>query len=273
MTVVRWRKPDDTTTFLGDSQNTIINGLAQYTEDLDEDARIDAFLDTIDKWRLIEKLYIPDEILIKRLEEFKKWCSSKTGEDPGRLMEEIALLSLRCLRGADVIKSYQSYAAQFDLLVSGSSRSWLLIMQILHLDNKYRSIMVEAKNLNNRVNDNQFSRFCYHIQNTFTNTVQLGIFYTRFGATGFPMKETKSKRQRKLSDAQATQILFHAKNNKFVVVFNQEEILALDQAGSLISILEKKIRQVEGWTGLPINEDVTILEVDLPKHLARYFHE
>ena len=122
-------------------------------------------------------LYQPDAIFIKRLEEFRDWCVHKSGEDKGQLMEEIAFLSLRCLDGYESVASFQSYAAQVDLLMSGSTPMWMVLMNHLHLDTKYRSIAVEAKNLDEKVSDNQFSRFCYHMQNMFESTAQLGIFW------------------------------------------------------------------------------------------------
>jgi hypothetical protein len=257
-----------------DSEKLLLEGMEKYVQEAGEEAFIDRLFDTIEKWKLEERLYQPDSILIERLSQFEKWCAEQIDEDPGRLMEEIALLAFRCLKGFESVKSYQSYAAQIDLLISGSTPAWMLIMKILHIDIGRRSIVVEAKNLNKKVDDKQFSRFCYHIQNTFTNTTQLGVFFTRFGATGFREREKAKNgiRQRSLRDAQATQILFHARYNKYVVVFEKEEILSLCKPGSLIKILEEKIRTIEEWTGLSSESTSVLPEIDLPEHLSKYFH-
>jgi len=227
----------------------------------------------LNNWNIVDELYIPDEQLINRLSDFERWCKTKRGEDPGKLMEEVAFLALRCLKGYEVVKNYQSYAGQIDLVVAGSDQDWVVIMNYLHLDVKYRSIVVEAKNLASRVDDKQFSRFCYHLQNTFEGTAQLGIFFTRIGATGFP-KSTKSTketpRQRLLRDSQATQILFHAKTRKFVVVLEQEDILKLSIPGSLLRILESKIRGIEQWSGLNVDITDKPIEIDIPPHLLKH---
>jgi len=258
---------------LNDSEKTLLAGIEKYVEEVGEESLIDVFFDTINNWNLAERLYQPDTVLIERLDQFDKWCVAQTGEDPGRLMEEITLLAFRCLKGFESVKSYQSYAAQIDLLISGSTPAWILILKILHIDIRHRSIVVEAKNINKKVDDKQFSRFCHHIQNTFTNTAQLGVFFTRLGATGFREREkgNNNVRQRSLRDAQATQVLFHARNNKYVVVFDKDDILSLCKRGSLIKILEEKIRCIEEWTGLPSQDTSSIPEIDLPKHLSKYF--
>lgn len=223
-------------------------------------------------WNAPEYFYEPSSQLKKRLEEYKNWCTTNIGEDPGKLMEEIALLAMKCLQGYENVKSYQSYAAQIDLLISGSSENWCLLMEYLHLDNRYRSIVVEAKNLNKKVDDKQFSRFCYHLQNTFVNTSQLGLFFTRYGATGFPErgKGTIRTRQRSIKDAQATQIIFHARHNKFVIVLDHEDIIQLDQAGMLPKIIEAKIRETEQWSGLNLDITEELAVVDLPEHLRKH---
>lgn len=258
---------------LNESEKFLLAGMEKYIQEVGEEALIDRFLDTVESWKLAERLYQPDAALIKRLDEFEKWCIEQTDEDPGRLMEEIALLAFRCLKGFESIKSYQSYAAQIDLLISGSTPAWILMLKILHIDIGHRSIVVEAKNLSKKVDDKQFSRFCYHIQNTFTNTAQLGVFFTRLGASGFQERDKVNNgvRQRSLRDAQVTQLLFHARNNKYVVVLEKDEILSLRNPGSLIKILEEKIRTIEEWTGLSSADTSVMPEIDLPEHLSKYF--
>jgi hypothetical protein len=219
-----------------------------------------------------EYLYQPDKALLKRLEDYERWCQTKKGEDPGKLMEEIAYLGFRGLKGWDGIKCYQSYAAQHDLVITGSEYDWRLLIEYLHLDWIQRTIIVEAKNTDEKVNDQQFSRLCGILQNKFETTGSLGVFFTRNGATGFSDgNEGKEQvRRRVLRDAQATQVLFHAKTKKFVVVFVHEDIQSLKEPGSLPRLLEAKIRAVEEWTGLSIEFSEDYKEIDLPEHMAQY---
>lgn len=229
----------------------------------------------LDNWRLAEYLYVPDEPLRVRLTDFKRWCESKTDEDPGTLMEELAYLAFRCLKGRSSVKSYQSYAAQHDLVISGSETEWLLLMILLHLPPRGRTIVVEAKNLSEPVSDAQFSRLCGILQNKFSELGHLGIFFTRFGASGFPdTGDGKSKeRRRSLKDARATQILFHARTGKSVVVFKEKDIQALASPGALIRLLEAKIRDIEEATGLDLSFNEDWSEVDLPPHMSKYIDE
>lgn len=214
-------------------------------------------------FHLEDCLYVPDEALKQRLNEYKQWCSDRTGEDPGKLMEEICYLSFRCLSGWESIKSFQSYAPQHDLVISGSTPHWLYLMVYLHLPVEGRTIVAEAKNLEKPVNEAQFSRLCSIIQNKFSRLSHLGVFFTRRGATGF-------NKHRCLRDAKATQVLFYASTNKFVVVLNDSDILELDKAGALPRILERKIRDVAEGAGISHEISEEWREVMLPDHLSKY---
>lgn len=229
----------------------------------------------MNKWLIPENYFIPDQNLIRRIEDYTEWCAGRKDEDGGLLMEEIAYLAFRCLKGYERIMSYRSYSAQHDLEISGSTKEWILITRYLHLPDTGRSIIVEAKNLDAPVNDQQFSRLCGILENKFKITSHLGVFFTRNGATGFP---TASKRVTALKDARATQILFHAKTNKFVVVLDDSDIKKLKDKGSLLAILESKIQDVESATptGLPSGFEEEELEdfmkTELPSHLKKYIN-
>lgn len=241
----------------------------------DEGRLCSEFSAIFDNWNSADYLYSPDDCLISRIADYKQWCETREGEDAGQLMEEIALLTFRCLKGWESIKSYQSYAQQHDLVISGSKSSWFVLMRYLHLPREGRTIVVEAKNLADRVSDSQFSRLCGIIQNKFAETCHLGIFFTRSGASGFPnpseLEEAES-RQRRLRDARATQILFHAKTGKFVVVLDHEDLQRLTQKGALPRILEAKIRDVEEAGGLSLQFNENWTEIDLPPHLSRHMN-
>ena len=175
------------------------------------------------------------------------------------------------VQGFNSVKSYQSYAAQLDLVITGSDIDWRALMEYLHLNWQRRIIVIEAKNLENRVDDKQFARLCGILEHMFSDTAALGVFFSRYGASGFPNSDERSNRARVLRDAQATQVIFHARTNKFVIVLDHEDILQLSKPGALPKILEAKIRNVEEWTGLPSDSvDSEFCVVDLPSHLRRY---
>ena len=231
------------------------------------------FIRLFGNFNLADSLYVPDEALVNRLQDFERWCETRDGEDPGHLMEEIAFLAMRCLKGREAINSYQSYAAQHDLLISGSTAAWFLIMEHLHLPTDGRTIVVEAKNLDQRVTDAQFSRLCGVIQNKLQATCHLGIFFSREGASGFPKppnREDEETRQRVLRDARATQVLFHARTCKFVIVLDRNDLRLLSQSGGLLRVLEAKIRDAEQGSGVSLQFDEQWDEVDLPGHLSQY---
>lgn len=221
-------------------------------------------------------LYEPDDCLRKRVNEYVEWCRNRKGENPGHLMEELALLAFKCLKGWNSLLSYQSYAAQHDLVVEGSDIFWMYLLYYLHLPFQGRSILIEAKNEETPVSDSQLSRLASIMQNKFEVLCDLGVFFTRTGASGFPERseipETGDKqvRQRRLEYARATQILFHAKTHKFIIVLDDLDIRALVDKGALPRILEAKIRDVEEATGLPITFEGNWNQIDLPPHLRQY---
>jgi len=226
------------------------------------------------------KLYRPDEDLKKCVIEYTNWVrevqnptiDKKRNKElklvGGQLMEKIAYLSFRCLVGKGAIKSYQSSSGpQHDLVITGSSPHWKLLIALLRL--KMDKVVLEAKNTDGVVTDAQFSRLCFIVENKFQNQCQLGIFFTRQGATGFP--KTNDKRQRILKDAKATQIIFHAKTGKYIIVFDHEDIVKLILPGALPSLIRSKINDVEDVSGLSLKYDEDLNEMDdLPPHLAIY---
>lgn len=241
--------------------------------DWDEGRLASEFSAFFDNWEYADELYDPDDHLISRIADYNQWYETRAGEDPGQLMEEIAFLSFRRLRGWESIKSYQSYAQQHDLVIAGSRPWWFILIKYLHLLPERRTILIEAKNRDDRVSDSDFSRLCGIIQNKLAETCNLGIFFTREGASGFSglteLGETGS-RQRSLRDARATQVLFHAKTGKFVVVLNHDDLQLLTQKGALPRILEAKIRDVEEAAGLSLQFNENWTETDLPPHLSQY---
>jgi hypothetical protein len=233
---------------------------------------------------LADYVYEPDDTLISRIADYQTWCQTESGEDAGQLMEEIAYLAFRCLKGRGELNSYQSYDAQHDLVVDGNQELWNQLMDYLHLPRTGRTILVEAKNKKNKksnklragnqevetkVSAKEFSRLCAVIQNKFTTTCHLGIFFTRFGASGFPHED----RSITLSFAWATQVIFHAITEKFVVVLTHKDILSLVNKGALPRILEEKIREVEAAKarGMTFENNYEGQKRPiLPPHLAKY---
>lgn len=246
----------------------------------------DALSEITSTFNYYENLYVPNEALTDKIDEYRQWCAKwihandkkdkeairRLNQVAGTLMEELACLTFLCVSGLDSIKSYQSYAAQYDLIVSGSTQAWMMLTKLLHLPDTSRSIVIEAKNTQDAVSDAQFSRLCSKIVSQFAELCYLGIFFTREGASGFP-KPDDSTRQRSLRDSRATQVIFHAKTGKFVVVLDDADIERLAVKGALPRILEAKIRDVEEVSGLSLEFTEDWVEVDLPKHLVQLVND
>lgn len=241
--------------------NQVLNGLSGL-EELDPKTRQD-FLES-EGW--VEILYSPTGELINRLKEYFDWCSNKRNENPGELLEEIAYLIFKSLKGVGNIRSFQSYAAQHDLIVDGSSPNWQILMMYLHLSRDGRTIVVECKNQSDSISDQQFSRLCGLLQNKFEKTSELGIFISHTSASGFPKKKTK---ERQLKDARATQALFHAKSNKFVIVIDHKDLELILNGIPLPKIIEAKIREVEASALVELSFNENWQEVVLPPHLKK----
>ena len=169
----------------------------------------------------------------------------------------------------DDIDSYQSAIAQYDLDVRGSSKNSFYLMEYLHLPPGGRGFIIEAKDRKTRVSTEQFLRICALLQNTHSSTVHLGVFFTRKGASGFP---TPDRNVQALNHSRAVQALFHAKTEKYVVVFDKADIAQLKEAGGLLKMLRLKIEEIEKGTGeyLAFHKVNTSRRyVMLPDHLAR----
>ncbi|MBI5298170.1 MAG: hypothetical protein HY869_22055 [Chloroflexi bacterium] len=202
-----------------------------------------------------------------RLKDYFDWCSGLKEESPGDLLEEIAYLLFQCFEGVGNTRSYQSYAPQHDLVVDGESNAWIYLMHYLHLPISGRTIVVECKNQEDPITDQQFSRLCGILQNKFQDLAHLGVFISHTPATGFPVK---GKKKRALSDSRATQALFHAKTSKYVVVVDHEDLVNISKGISFAKILESKIREVEASTGINLEFAENWEEILLPPHLAKH---
>lgn len=229
----------------------------------------------LDKLRFPENVYIPDERLITRINDYKRWRNKEKAENSGELMEEIALLVFLSLQQSPNefnIESYPSYAHQYDLVVDGPrepTTNWHRLIKYLGLSDVSSIVVVEAKNTKEQVSLSQFSRMCAILQNHFANSCQLGVFFTREGVSGFPGKD--GKQQRSLKFSKAAQIIFFAKTNKYIVAIDEHEFDRLMQPGGFIRLLDEKIREVEKVTGVDrFDQDVSLKKSLLPDHLAKW---
>jgi hypothetical protein len=211
-------------------------------------------------------IYEPSKVLISLLDSYFEWCEVPSREiDPGELMEEIAWVAFQSLKGGVELISYRSHSAQIDVEVSSSQELWFKLMTYLQLPERSRSILVEAKNLKKRISDAQFSRLCFLIENQFSQSCCLGVFFTTKGASGFD--------RLCLINARATQLLFHAKTQKFVIVLDKNDLRRLYKRGGLPRVLQEKIKEVESsykkridlGNGIDIEQ-----QPKLPPHLAKY---
>lgn len=213
--------------------------------------------------------YRPDKKITELLTQLKTYIQKKSPlkserERAGKLMEQIAFLSLGALQGVKSIKSYQSVSAQYDLLVYGEELFWKNLFSLLGAINLPRGIIVEAKAYSKPIEDRHFSRLCNLVELNLENSIGIGIFFTIKGATGFPQRG--GRRKRAISDCWFRQVLFYAKTRKPILVLDAEDIFSLDKNGSLIKILARKIREIEELSGLPTEVEEWEV-VDLPPHL------
>ena len=215
-------------------------------------------------------LYRPNPKISELLTELKEYIKNNNPskverQRAGELMEQIAFLALCGLEGVNAVKNFQSVSAQYDLLVSGEEVSWRRLFSILGVTNLPKGILVEAKAYAKPIEDKHFSRLCNLIQLNLENSVGIGIFFTIKGATGFPQRD--GRRRRAISDCWFRQVLFYAKTNKPIVVLDAEDIFSLDNNGSLIKLLERKISDIEELTGLPVEVEEWEV-IDIPSHLG-----
>ncbi|QLE60002.1 hypothetical protein [Nostoc sp. TCL26-01] len=219
---------------------------------------------------VINWLYTPDIQLSDYLDEIKYYLQKEKPTDSerqqaGYLLEGILTLSFKGLVGYSEIKSYQSASHQYDFLISGDGADWDIICNRLFLKD-YRGIVAEAKATEEVVSVAQFSRLCSIMTLELFNTVGLGVFFTLKGAAGFP---NTSSRQRCVSYARLCQLLFYARHNKKIVVFDKDDIFELNQNGALIKILIRKIKEIEQLSGLKTAPVTEPIDVDLPERLKK----
>jgi hypothetical protein len=225
-----------------------------------------------ENYRFYDNLYKPHPELEEAIERYESSFSGrKSTSKQGELLEEVAYLVFRGLGVDKEIRSFRSFDSQLDLIVSGIEvGGWNLMNRLLGLPKESSmKIILEAKNTNKQIDSQIFSRLCFLLQHRHGFQCSLGIFFARKGATGFPKR---GKAQNALSAARATQILFHVATGKYIVVFDQEDILNLKSPGSLIRLLQLKIRDVEDAVGTReyISGEKIEIETHLPPHLRKY---
>jgi hypothetical protein len=212
--------------------------------------------------------YVPSDELKQKIDQYLQAFGANQKSDI--LLEQVAFLTFLSLKAPIEIESYQSYAPQLDLVVSGVAAPlnlWRFFMEFIGLQAN-SVIVVEAKSHSKPVSDAQFSRFCGILHNQFSVLCRLGIFFSYHGATGFPDRNA-IKRQIPLRYSRATQLMYHARTEKFVVVFDQHDLVKLKDSGSLLYLLRGKILEIEKATGF-LAADIRIKppsELSLPPHL------
>lgn len=218
---------------------------------------------------LFSYLYQPHPLFAKLLLDLQSYTkkeqpSKQEREDAGRLMEQIAGAAFSRLKGVSSLKSYQSAAAQYDLLVSGDTASWLVLTKKLYMQDDRRDILIEAKARKDKLTDREFSRLI-GILETHLTIVGLGVFFTLRGATGFPKPGTS---QRSLRDCQLRQALYYAKTEKAIIIFDIQDIASLNEPGALPRLIARKVRDLSELSGSAPNTSPSPTEVNLPPHIS-----
>ena len=126
-------------------------------------------------------LYTPNKKLNNFLNELKHYIEnlqivrkqrnpSSTKFNIGKLMEQIAYLCFKSLKGVTNIASYQSAGPQIDLLVTGDIHIGYLA-NLLYMESNCRGILLEAKGTDKKVGDKEFARLCCLLDHNFSQTV------------------------------------------------------------------------------------------------------
>jgi hypothetical protein len=234
-----------------------------------------AGLTEADEALLVPHLYTPHGVaeLIAQMDPLVKLkragrLSKKKVQPLGYMLEDLALLIFQSLAGLDTFLSYQSIDAQLDLVVSGPDLLWREITKMLHID-EYSSILVEAKAWTDKVGVTEFLRLGSLLSHHCRKTSGLGVLFTLEGASGFP---APGDTRHSLRDARATQTILYHSIKKPIVVFDWEDIKTLDKAGSLVTMMRRKVQEIEAMTGVPTalpDEPVQVLPDRLKKLLRK----
>lgn len=224
---------------------------------------------------LINWLYTPVPQVSDHLDQLKCFLEIENPtrsqrRETGYLLEKILVLAFKGLAGYSEIKNFQSASHQYDLLISGDNAEWDIVCDRLYLRNtqinqNYRGILIEAKAIGKSVSSSQFARLCSIMSLELCDAVGLGIFFTIEGAAGFPKRG--ENRIVCVKYARLCQVLFHARSGKKIVVLDKDDILELDQNGSLIKILIRKINELQELSGLPVKPINELIDIDLPDYL------
>ena len=70
-----------------------------------------------------------------------------------------------------------------------------------------------------------------------------------------------------MRQARLCQVIYYASSRKKVVVLDEHDIFELNQNGSLIKILIRKVKEIEELTGLPTGSVNDLVDIDLPDYL------
>jgi len=265
------------------NKNYVSNNIDQFLEENSIELVLEHILNksdqgspnaNINKDKACTYFYCPSKSLISVLNEFKNNLeilepNSEEYKIRGELLEKVAYKSFQCLSHANRFKSFQSSGGpQYDLVVYSDKKGWKNVLNSLFVNNPDRNdtILIECKAKSSKVNDEIFSRLCCIMDHNIMNA-GIGIFFSLSGATGFP--NAFGSRQNKLGQCKLRQIIYFARTQKYIIVFDQQDIFSLDQPGSLYKLIREKIREIflqEGITTTERLENFSELD-NLPDHL------
>ena len=183
----------------------------------------------------------------------------------GNLLESVAYAAFRGLAGASSVTNFTSATAQIDLLVKGDGQLWDLVCGWLFAKSP-GSIVVECKATQEPVSDSQFARLCSLLDTNWAQTGFLGVFFSLKGATGFP-EPGDDVAKRKIGQACLRQVIYHAKSDKSVIVFDKKDIAALLKPGMLLDLMIRKIQEIEELRGRDVGPVEILDPKSLPPHL------
>jgi hypothetical protein len=216
--------------------------------------------------KLCSYLYVPSPRLPALIEELEMTPStSATRIQRGRLMEQVAAALFTGLRGWTQIRSYQSAAPQYDLILSGDGARWSTFIKTIFGQVERRALLVEAKATKDKLTEAQMSRVCALVA-THLRTVGLVAFVTISGATGFG---AKAGRSRSVSDCRLRQLVFYAGTSVPVLVFDLNDLKRIAAGENFIRLLVSRITELAELAGVADGTEAEPEEVEVPPHIAQ----
>ncbi len=212
-----------------------------------------------------DNLYKPESILRSRVDSvlaLRGAEDQRSRQERGRLLEQVGMALLSGVRAVTNVRSIRGPLGQHDLIAHTSHTADSQLLERVLFGKKF-DVLMEAKATSDAVDTATMARLCTMLRTPFRDTKHIGIFLTLEGITG--MGKTK------VSDAQLTRMLFHAREGKPILVIDSDELEWLAEGGNFLELLRKKIEELENGCSLHPGEIGDTTAGPLPAHLSEVY--